>query len=86
MTVKEKILKIMALAISIEPTATRYVTAEYSSYSDRVSIYVFAKDQSGILTEIDYSGRHDLPDNYNVLMDMLSALKNDMDAERQGEA
>lgn len=81
MTTKEKIMKIIALAVSIEPTATRFITLDYSGGRDRVSIYVFSSH--GIVENFDYyADREDLYCSYDDAIRKLTDIKNNMDAER----
>lgn len=81
MTTKEKIMKIIALAVSIEPTATRFITLDYSSNRNKVSIYVHGKHK--IVECFDYNGRReDLFYSYDEIIEKLAKLKDDMDDER----
>ena len=87
MTVKEKILKIMALVLEIEPTATRNVTFNYTTIFSRV-LYIYVHDNASakIVDRIEYHADHeDIFDSCDDIIRKLTELKNDMDAERQGE-
>lgn len=87
MTTKEKILRVMALAVSIEPTSTRYVTLDYGNISNsqnNMTVWVHAKKDSGVIESFEYFAEHEeLFGSFDDIIKKLTELKNDMDAERQ---
>lgn len=74
-----EVLKIIEFVMSIEPTSTRYITIDYSTKLELLDIYVHGKYE--VIENITY-GRRWHP-TYEQTMQMLTALKKDMDEERQ---
>lgn len=84
MTIKEKILKIMALTLEIEPTETRHITVSYYSHIKNLDLWVHGID--GPIEHIEYCVENEsLFSTYDEIIKKLARLKDDMDAERQGE-
>lgn len=73
-----EIMKIIELAVSIKPTATRDIHISYFSITDTVSVYLHSKnDKESTGYQYDAYGL-----TFEQIMHELTELKKDMDAER----
>ena len=87
MSVKEKIMKIIALAMSIKATDSRYLTIDWSgNYPNHVVIWVH-EHENGVSKRVIENGTYDgddgnlLYDSYESMTAWLNRLKREWEQE-----
>jgi hypothetical protein len=80
MTIKEKMLKIIALAMSIKATDSYYLSIDWNNNTNHVNInvhkHINGKSQ-GVVESYTYDGviNYDSYVSYDVMMDWLNRMK-----------
>lgn len=84
MSVNEKIMNIIALAMSIKATNSQYLTIDWTgNYPNHIVVWVHKKGGQGIVEEHTYGGDDGnyLYDSYESMITWLNSLKREWGQE-----